>query len=456
LRLAAVVFAAALLAVPGPESAPEEGIRRALRAGTGVVVLPAGDIEISSELSIGPSAHDLEIRGASSGTTLRAASHFHGRAIFVCESASHVRLAGFTINGNRAQLEQRSGLPASNQPFAQFTRGNGILAIHAAGLAVSDVRFVNVPGFAILASASRDVAIDRVTIADSGSRSDKGRNNTTGGILLEEGTEHFRVTRCEIRNVRGNGVWTHSLYTSPRNNDGRIENNQFERIGRDAIQAGHATRIQVENNTGRLIGFPENIVDVEGFGTPVALDTAGNTDHSAYVGNRFEEVNGQCIDLDGFHDGEVRGNACINRQSAGHYPNGHYGIVVGNNNPDMRSEGIVLVDNEIDGAIYGGIFLIGTHNRVLRNHLRRLNLARCEGSGAKPACNYALDQPDLLRSGIYLGTGGPRPAPARGNVIEDNEVSGFGISKHCIAAAPGVSLAANSVARNTCKNDPAR
>jgi hypothetical protein len=92
----------------------------------------------------------------------------------------------------------------------------------------------------------------------------------------------------------------------------------------------------------------------------------------------------------------------------------------------------------------------------LRNHLRRLNLAHCEGNAAKPACNYALDQPDLLRSGIYLGTGGPRPAPARGNVIEDNEISGFGISKHCVAAAPGVSLAANTLARTTCKDDLAQ
>lgn len=455
MRLAAAILAAAL-AVTSAESPGEARIRRALRAGTGVIELPAGEIEISSELSLPAGAHDLEIRGAPSGTTLRAAGHFRGRAIFVCESASHVRLGGFTIDGNRESLEQRSGLPPSNQSFAQFTRGNGILAIRAATLAVSDVRFVNVAGFAILASASRDVAIDRVVIADSGSRNAKGRNNTTGGILLEEGTESFRVTGCKFRNVRGNGVWTHSLYTSPRNHDGQIAKNQFEQIGRDAIQVGHAARVQVEHNTGRFIGFPLETVDVEGFGTPVALDTAGNTGHSAYVDNRFEDVNGQCIDLDGFHDGEVRGNACINRQSAGSYPNGHYGIVVGNNNPDMRSEGINIVDNEIDGAIYGGLFLIGTHNRVSRNHLRRLNLAHCEGTAAKPACNYALDQPDLLRSGIYLANAGPRPAPARGNVIENNEISGFGVSKHCITAALGASLTANTIGRNTCKDDPAQ
>jgi hypothetical protein len=58
-----------------------------------------------------------------------------------------------------------------------------------------------------------------------------------------------------------------------------------------------------------------------------------------------------------------------------------------------------------------------------------------------------------LRSGIYLGARAERPAPARANVIEGNEISGFGMSAHCIAAAPGVSLAANDIARNSCKDD---
>jgi hypothetical protein len=58
-----------------------------------------------------------------------------------------------------------------------------------------------------------------------------------------------------------------------------------------------------------------------------------------------------------------------------------------------------------------------------------------------------------LRSGIYLGAGAERPAPAHANVIEENEISGFGMSAHCIALAPGVSLAENDIARNPCKDD---
>src|SRR4029453_2469877 len=103
----------------------------------------------------------------------------------------------------------------------------------------------------------------------------------------------------------------------------------------------------VENNHGARIGYPSSEVDMETFAVPAALDTAGNVDQSAYVNNRFEEVNGKCIDLDGFHDGEVRGNTCVNRNPVESYPHGHYGIVLNNSNPDMRSRKIVIAENRI-------------------------------------------------------------------------------------------------------------
>jgi hypothetical protein len=445
-------MAAWALLLPSPPPAIDAALRRALFSGTGAIELPAGVIDVPLELAVGPRAHDLEIRGAPSGTTLRASSHFRGRALIRCDSASRVRFTGFTIDGNRTALEHPFGLPPSNQSFAQFTAGNGIVAVHVTALSISGVRFAGVPGFAILVNQSRDISVDRVEIEDSGSRSAAGRNNTTGGILLEEGTENFRVTGCTLRNVLGNGIWTHSLYTSPRNRNGRIADNHFERIGRDAIQVGHATLVRVENNTGRLIGFPPDLVGAEG--EPVAIDTAGNTDHCVYQGNRFEEIDGKCIDLDGFHDGEVRANICVNRGAAGDYPYGHYGIVMNDSNPDMNSQDIRIVGNEIDGALFGGIFVIGSRNLISQNRLGRLNLAHCPRSSA--VCTYAPSQPDLLRSGIYLGAGVSRPAPAHANVIEQNDISGFGMSAHCIAAAPGVSLADNDIARNSCKDDEAQ
>ena len=42
----------------------------------------------------------------------------------------------------------------------------------------------------------------------------------------------------------------------------------------------------------------------------MALDTVGEVDHSSYARNPFTEVDGKCIGLDGFRDGEVGENSC--------------------------------------------------------------------------------------------------------------------------------------------------
>jgi hypothetical protein len=252
-----------------------------------------------------------------------------------------------------------------------------------------------------------------------------------------------------LRNVLGNGVWTHSLYTSPRNRDGVIARNRFENIGRDAVQAGHVANLRVENNSGSRIGYPVERVDSEGGGIPVAIDTAGNVDRSVYGGNRFEEVDGKCIDLDGFHHGEVRDNVCINRGRPEDYPSGNFGIVMNNTDPDMKSEWIAILNNQIDGALYSGMLVIGSHHIIRGNRLRNLNLAHCNDNRAR--CNWLLaTEPEFLRSGIYLARGAEHPDPARANRIEGNEFSGYGIEQHCIVAGPGVALAANTVVGNRC------
>jgi hypothetical protein len=382
--------------------------------------LPAGITEVHAEWPIPEGVHELEVSG--SGSILHAAEDFHGRAIFAVKAGARIRFRDFTIDGNRDALEQRVGLPRSDTPFRRFTVNNGILIDDATDVKISNVHFRKVAGFAILVSGSKQIRIERVHIEESGSRNAAGRNNTTGGILLEEGTRDFHVIDCEFKQIRGNGIWTHSLYTSPRNENGVIGLNHFVSMGRDAIQVGHATGIRVQKNSGERIGYPESEVDA----IPVAIDTAGNVDHSNYSGNRFSAINGKCIDLDGFHDGAVTGNVCTNQRN--------FGIVMNNSNPDMQSAGITIADNTIDGGQYGGIFVIGGPNKILRNKLRNLNLS------------HSSD--DLLRSGIYLGRGAERPAIARGNLVEGNEVSGYKVE--CIAVAPGVSLKENTIGRNQC------
>jgi len=425
LLLPAALFAL-LLAGCGARPPGEQDVRRALERG-GVVELPSGEIEIRSELAIPSNA---DVRGA--GTRLRASADFKGRAVLVIASGRNVRLSGLAIDGNRAALERREGLPPSNLRFADFTRNNGVLADGVQGLRIENLRFENLAGFAVLASRSREVKIERVAVADSGSRNSRGRNNATGGILLEDGAQDFEVTACELRNVRGNGIWTHSRFHAPRNARGFIAGNRFFQIGRDAIQVGHATGIRVERNQGSRIGYPPEEVDVEAEATPVALDTAGNTQECAYIRNRFEDVNGKCIDLDGFHHGEVRGNACVSRRAPAEYPHGHFGIVMNDSHPDTRSQNILLQDNEIDGAQLGGMFVLGGGHTIERNRLLNLNRSR---------------RRDWLGAGIYLASGVLRPNPAQGNRIRNNTITG---AASCILAAPEVSLRKNTVTGNHC------
>jgi hypothetical protein len=228
-------------------------------------------------------------------------------------------------------------------------------------------------------------------------------------------------------------VWTHSLYTSARNARGVFAENRFEEIGRDALQAGHAVGVRIERNEGRRIGYPKEVVDA----TPVAIDTAGNVEGSAYVGNRFSEINGKCIDLDGFHDGEVSGNWCGKV--------GGYGIVMNTTIPDMASRNIRVVGNTVEGALYGGIFVIGRGHVVRKNRLVGLNSGHCEKCWESPG------QPGMLESGIYLGKQAERPAPARGNVVEGNEISGWRMRSRCVGSASGVGP--NVVRGNVCRDD---
>jgi hypothetical protein len=414
-----------------------------------VVQLPPGVLYVQSEMIVGSG---VDLRGAPGGSVLRFAPGFSGRALIVVKG-SNVRLRDFTVEGDRETVDARTGLPTYDTPFARFTRGNGVLAEDTARLRIENLRFRGMSGFAVLVSRGRDVSIDRVQVRDSGGRNSAGRNNATGGILLEEGTLKFRVTRCVLENIRGNGIWTHSLYTSPRNDGGIIAQNRFDAIGRDAIQVGHATNVRVEDNSGRSIGFPFEDVDMEGRAVPVAIDTAGNVERCLYAGNRFEEIDGKCIDLDGFHDGELRANVCVNSGPPEQYRFGNYGIVMNNTNPDMQSRNIQVIDNVIDGPRFGGIFVIGTGHLVARNRLLRLNTAHCNEGAARFGCYYAAGEADMLRSGIYLGRGAERPAPARGNTIEENEISGYKMGERCIGIAPGILPEWNTIRHNRCRSE---
>jgi hypothetical protein len=140
----------------------------------------------------------------------------------------------------------------------------------------------------------------------------------------------------------------------------------------------------------------------------------------------------------------------VNRQPPEAYRYGNYGIVMNNSNPDMQSRNIQVIENTIEGPQFGGIFVIGTGHRIARNRLLDVNRAHCNEEAARFGCYFAPGEPDMLRSGIYLGKGAARPAPARGNVVEDNRITGFRMETRCIALAPGVEPGWNVIRGNRC------
>jgi len=439
------------LVVAGCGRSPEAELRKTLaQQTTGVIHLPPGVVEVSSELQLAPGAHDLEILG--SGTLLKADEGFKGRAILVAEGAKRIRLRDFSLDGNRELLEKPLDMAPPENAYRIWYPNNGVLLDRVEGIEISGLQFGSITNFAILISRSSAIRIRSVQVEDSGSRNGLGRNNTSGGILLEEGAADFEVRQCTFRRIRGNGLWTHSLYTSPRARDGLFAANRFDTIGRDAIEVAHATRVRVEQNTGLHIGYPREMVDRENGGTPVAMDTAGNVDRSEYARNSFEEIDGKCIDLDGFHDGAVRENRCVNRLQPEEYPFGHFGIVMNNTDPNVRSQNIEITGNDIDGTKFGGLFLMGAGHRIIGNVFQHLNRAGCNENAKQFGCIYKPDEPKMLESGIYLGRGVARMEETHGNVIRGNRISGHMMKLRCIAAGPHVALAANTIEGNTCSD----
>jgi hypothetical protein len=433
---------------------PVEAVQRAIRSGA-VVELPAGEIHLSRPLTIPKGTKDLAIQGNPKGSTIVLDPDFVGRAAIEGESVTNVFFRNFSITGDRSEMKSAWTLPRDGVAFADFYTANGIVIRGGSNIGVHGVSFSKIRAFPLLLNAVHGATVEAVTIADCGTLNPDGHNNTTGGILLEEGVKDFDITGSKISRIPGNAIWTHSYANSPRQERGRIANNEITMVARDAIQVGHASRIRVESNRGSQIGFPVEYVDFPGYATPVALDTAGNVDYTVYTGNAFTSVAGQCVDLDGFHDGLVSGNRCINNPAEARTWLGlHFGILFGNHDPGMSSVNISVTGNTLQGFAYGGVFLIGERHRIEDNQFLDVNLAHCGSSPMPAKCAALLDQPDALRSGIYLATDGGRSAVTRGNIIRNNTIRGFGIARHCIAANKGVDLKANTIAGNTCQNTP--
>jgi hypothetical protein len=438
-----------ILALLGSCSSKDGGLQKALDKGTGVVTLPPGAIELDVALRVPPHAHDLEIVG-SQKSVLRAGPKFQGRALIVIQNANGVRLSNFGIDGNREVLDRPTEIPAGSTPYSMHFQRGGILVEDSDNVTITGIEIREVVGFAVLASRARKFKVDKVTVAESGSNNIQGFNNTSGGILIEESSEDFEVRDCNLRRVRGNGIWTRASGFSTRNQRGIIAGNHLEVVGRRAIEVGHANRVRVEQNTIRFAGFPPEVVDPDPNYLPAAMAASQRVDESAFVSNLASDINGPCFDLDGFHDGQVLKNTCRNRGELQEYPHGSYALALGNSYADMDSQLVTIDGNNFDGFRLGAVFLIGHNHKVTGNTFRNLNQAHCNRGLNNISCEIRRGEPQWTTAGIYLGFRAGRPSPARENLIRGNQIHGFQMKANCIQSAPGVAQSDNTVSGNTC------
>ena len=135
---------AAWLALAGVSLLPaasESALREAFLRQTGEIHLPPGTTVLTRPLEVSADARDLVISGTAS-TLLRASPKFVGRALIHVQGGTRISLRDFTLDGNRAALATRIGMPPSNQPFHRYYANNGIVA---EGVTELQSLFANVP-----------------------------------------------------------------------------------------------------------------------------------------------------------------------------------------------------------------------------------------------------------------------------------------------------------------------
>src|SRR5204863_10091211 len=118
---------------------------------------------------------------------------------------------------------------------------------------------------------------------------------------------------------------------------------------------------------------------------------------------------------------------------------------------------IEISGNLIDGSKFGGLYLMGSGNKIIGNRFVRLNLAGCNESAGKFPCIYKRDEPQMLDTGIYLGRGVARLEETRGNVIRGNHISVHMMKARWVGFGSGVTRASEIGGSNTCSDaTPAR
>ena len=283
-RMGIILSALTLLALSAfAADTPETILRKALTAKTGTVMLPAGVIEISREVTIPADAHDLLVRAK--GTTLKASAAFRGRALLYIAGGLNIRVEDLALDGSRDAVGRMASLPPSGTMYARVVANNGIVAEGVTGLEIARVKARNIAGFAVLVNGGLGAKLSEIEVTDSGGYNPQHRNNGAGGIALEEGLADFDVRRCLIGGIRGSAITLRNVKR------GVIQENELNVLARDAVTADHVTSVIIRNNRSREIGYPTSDFD----GSAVCFRLTASSDNTVEANTCTETLLGAII-----------------------------------------------------------------------------------------------------------------------------------------------------------------
>jgi len=323
---------AALLAGCGRPALTDADIARAIAAAPadgGVVRLRAGTWEIGHPVVIPASKRNLRIIGA--GAVLKRAA----AVAEVLDIASEgTTLEDLVIDG--AQTSTTKLVYRDRDPMDPLLANGSSIRIEpgAKHITLRGLEIRRTQGYAVLSDARaadvEDVTIDSGTIRDSVEYTDvstaaeksdareTGYGSWGGGVHFQAGTtahvKALRIMNSHFENIYGHAIWGHSNFVENLSEDVEVAGNTFRDIGLDAVQFGCVRDGLVERNHIRRIGYVAGApkyrwADGQNY-CGVGIDTAGWSSRCKYRGNTILNVNGPCIDLDGFSDGEVSNNTC--------------------------------------------------------------------------------------------------------------------------------------------------
>ncbi|MCU0226481.1 MAG: right-handed parallel beta-helix repeat-containing protein [Bryobacterales bacterium] len=338
--------------------------------------------------------------------------------------------------------------PIHGDPMHPLLLRNTSITIHrgSSRITLEEVTIQRTGGYAILIDARyapvRDITLRRLHLRDNrphlfGRPGDIRYGSWTGGIHYQNDGRDLDFARhaligltvedCLFERLSGHAFWGHGYGFQTLNQDILVRRNRFVEIGMDAVLIANATNATVEGNQFHRIGYvaagkPDDLrpawypgLREDGADNipAVAIDTSGLVRHSAYRNNSMVNVNGHCIDLDGFTQGAVTGNLMrvSGREDAFAYTNDHVeefgghrqgnftkGINLSNTaaaapTEDVRIEGNTLINmggfaialndsqrcvvanNHIRhyGAIYAPIILTHSLRQPRQHHVSREN-----------------------------------------------------------------------------------